>query len=55
MRNIYISLVVWFVCNTQIFGITFFQDESYQFKSLMLLQDSTSENESKFQLETFNK
>ena len=52
MRNIYISLIVWFVCNTQIFGNTFFQGENYQFKSMMFLQDTTSENESEFQLET---
>ena len=53
MRNIYISLVVWFVCNTQIFSNTFVQGENYQFKSMMFLQDTTSENESEFQLETF--
>ena len=53
MKNIYISLIVWFVCNTQIFGNTFFQGENYQFKSIMFLQDSTSENESEFKLETF--
>jgi len=53
MRNIYISLIVWFVCNTQIFGNTFVQGENYQFKSIMFLQDTTSENESEFQLETF--
>ena len=53
MRNIYISLIIWLVCNTQIFANTFFQKNSYQFKSMMLLQDTTSENESEFQLETF--
>ena len=53
MKNIYISLIIWLVCNTQIFANTFFQKNSYQFKSMMLLQDTTSENESEFQLETF--
>jgi len=53
MRNIYISLIVWFVCNAQLFGNTFFQNKNYQFKSMMFLQDTTSENESEFQLETF--
>jgi len=53
MKNIYISLIIWFVCNTQIFGNTFFQGENFQFKSMMFLQDTTSENESEFQLETF--
>ena len=53
MRNIYISLIVWFLCNNQILGNTFFQGENYQFKSMMFLQDTTSENESEFQLETF--
>ena len=51
MRNIYISLIVWFVCNTHTFGNTFFQGENYQFRSMMFLQDTTSENESEFQLE----
>jgi len=55
MRDIYISLIVWFVCNTQIFGNTFFQGENYQFKSMIFLQDTTSENESEFQLETYQK
>ena len=41
------------MCNTQIFGNTFFQGENYQFKSMMFLQDTTSENESEFKLETF--
>jgi len=40
------------VCNTQIFANTFFQKNSYQFKSMMFVQDTTSENESEFQLET---
>jgi hypothetical protein len=40
------------VCNTQIFANTFFQENSYQFKSMMFVQDTTSENESEFQLET---
>ena len=53
MKNIHISLIVWFVCNTQIFGNTFFQGEIYQLESMMFLQDTTSENESEFQLETF--
>ena len=53
MRNIYISLIVFFVCNTQIFANTFFQKNRYQFKSMMFVQDITSENESEFQLETF--
>ncbi len=39
------------MCNTQIFANTFFQKNSYQFKSMMFLQDTTSENESEFQLE----
>jgi len=47
------SLIVWFVCNTQIFGNTFFQGKIYQLESMMFLQDTTSENESEFQLETF--
>ena len=51
MRNIYISLIIWFVYNMQIFGNTFFQGENYQFKSMIFLQDTTSENESEFQLE----
>ena len=41
------------MCNTQIFGNTFFQGENYQFKSMMFLQDTTSENENEFQFETF--
>jgi len=53
MKKINISLIVWFVCNTQIFSNTFVQGENYQFKSMMFLQDTTSENESEFQLETF--
>ena len=53
MKNIYMSLIVWFVCNTQIFGNTFFQGKIYQLESMMFLQDTTSENESEFQLETF--
>jgi len=40
------------VCNTQIFANTFFQKNSYQFKSIIFLKDTTSENESEFQLET---
>ena len=48
MRNIYISLIVWFLCNNQILGNTFFRGENYQFKSMMFLQDTTSENESEF-------
>ncbi len=43
------------MCNTQIFANTFFQKNSYQFKSMMFLQDTTSENESEFQLETSQK
>ena len=53
MRNIYISLIVWLVCNTQIFGNTFFKKGNYQFKSMMFLQDTTSENVNEIQLETF--
>ena len=41
------------MCNNQILGNTFFQGENYQFKSMMFLQDTTSENESEFQLESF--
>ena len=52
MIYIYISLIVWFLCNNQILGNTFFQGENYQFKSMMFLQDTTSENESEFQLES---
>ena len=52
MRNIYISLIVWFLCNYQILGNTFFQGDNYLFKSMMFLQDTTLENESEFQLET---
>ena len=47
------SLIVWFICNTQIFGNTFFQGKIYQLESMMFLQDTTSQNESEFQLETF--
>ena len=55
MRIFYISLCVWFVCNTQIFANTFFQENSYQFKSMMFLQDTTSEINSEFQRETSQK
>ena len=37
MKNIYMSLIVWFVCNTKIFGNTFFQGKIYQLESMIFL------------------